>query len=146
MITNHMKIRPGVLAWLYKRRWDIEKTYDTLKNKMQERKAWARSTNAKNMQAQFICLTHNLMVLIEQLLSSIHGIKDIKEVIRSKHRSQVAEQNAKAHGRIFAPMYFNPFKRSQLSLKFIRWLRYHIHANSSIGQATDSLSHVYATF
>lgn len=25
-ITNHMKIRPGVLAWLYLRRWDIEKT------------------------------------------------------------------------------------------------------------------------
>jgi hypothetical protein len=27
-----MKIRPGVLAWLYLRRWDIEKTYDTFKN------------------------------------------------------------------------------------------------------------------
>jgi len=34
-----MKIRPGVLAWLYKRRWDIEKTYDTVKNKMEESKA-----------------------------------------------------------------------------------------------------------
>ena len=58
-VTNHMKIRPGVLAWLYKRRWDIEKTYDTLKNKMNECKAWARSANAKTMQAQFLCLAHN---------------------------------------------------------------------------------------
>ena len=33
-ITNHMKIRPGVIAWLYLRRWDIEKTYDTFKNKL----------------------------------------------------------------------------------------------------------------
>ena len=63
-ITNHMKIRPGVLAWLYKRRWDIEKTYDTFKNKMNERKAWAKSMTAKTMQAQFLCLAHNLIVLI----------------------------------------------------------------------------------
>ena len=64
-VTNHMKIRPGVLAWLYKRRWDIETTYDTFKNKMNECKAWARSANAKTMQAQFLCLAHNRMLLME---------------------------------------------------------------------------------
>jgi hypothetical protein len=69
LITNHRKLRPGVLAWLYKRRWDIEKTYDTFKNKMNEQKAWAKSRTAKTMQAQFLCLAHNLMILIEQTLS-----------------------------------------------------------------------------
>jgi len=68
-ITNHMQIRPGVLAWLYMRRWDIEKTYDTFKNKLGEKKAWAGSTVAKTMQAQFLCLAHNLMVLIENHLN-----------------------------------------------------------------------------
>ena len=63
-ISNQMTIRPGVLAWLYMRRWDIEKTYDTFKNKMNEQKAWARSMNAKTMQAQFLWLAHNLMVLL----------------------------------------------------------------------------------
>jgi len=145
-ITNHMKIRPGVLAWLYKRRWDIEKTYDTVKNKMEERKAWARSTNAKNMQAQFICLAHNLMVRMEQELSSKEGLQNKKEIKRCEQRNQVAQENAGKYGREFAPIYLNPFKRSQLTLKFIRWLRHHIDANSSMRHARDSLNQVYAMF
>ena len=118
-----MKLRPGVLAWLYKRRRDIEKTYDTFKNKMNEQKAWAKSTIAKTMQAQFLCLAHNLMVLMEQTLSSDHKVRNQKETVRSKKRTEAAVATAKGHGREFAPMYPNPLKRSQLTLKFIRWLR-----------------------
>jgi len=145
-ITNHMKVRPGVLAWLYKRRWDIEKTYDTFKNKMNEQKAWAKSRTAKTMQAQFLCLAHNLMVLMEQALSSEHKVRNDKETTRSKKRIESAIATAQEHGRAFAPMYLNPLKRSQLTLKFIRWLRYHLKANSSMQRAIDSLSRVYAVF
>ena len=141
-----MKVRPGVLAWLYKRRWDIEKTYDTFKNKMNEQKAWAKSRTAKTMQAQFLCLAHNLMVLIEQTFSSDHKVCNQKETQRSKKRTESAVAAAKEQGRAFAPMYLNPLKRSQLTLKFIRWLRYHLSANSSMQQAIDSLSRVYAVF
>ena len=146
LITNHMKLRPGVLAWLYKRRWDIEKTYDTFKNKMNEQKAWAKSQTAKTMQAQFLCLAHNLMVLMEQTLSSDHNVHNTKETARSKKRNQAAIARAKEQGRSFAPMYLNPLKRSQLTLKFIRWLRHHIDANSTMQQAVDSLTRVYAVF
>ena len=146
LITNHMKLRPGVLAWLYKRRWDIEKTYDTFKNKMNEQKAWAKSQTAKTMQAQFLCLAHNLMVLMEQTLSSDHNVHNTKETARSRKRTQAAVATAKEQGRSFAPMYLNPLKRSQLTLKFIRWLRHHIDANSTMQQAVDSLTRVYAVF
>lgn len=146
LITNHMKLRPGVLAWLYKRRWDIEKTYDTFKNKMNEQKAWAKSMTAKTMQAQFLCLAHNLMVLMEQTLSSDHDVCNTKETARSKKRTEAAIATAKEQGRSFAPMYLNPLKRSQLTLKFIRWLRYHLDANSTMQQAVTSLSRVYAVF
>ena len=146
LITNHMKLRPGVLAWLYKRRWDIEKTYDTFKNKMNEQKAWARSMTAKTMQAQFLCLAHNLRVLMEQTLSSDHNVRNGKETARSKKRTERAVATAKKYGRAFAPMYLNPLKRSQLTLKFIRWLRYHLQANSTIQQAVNSLTQVYAVF
>lgn len=37
---------------------------------MSEYKAWAHSANAKTMQAQFLCLTHNLMLLMESELKS----------------------------------------------------------------------------
>ena len=28
-VTSELKVSPGILAWLYKRRWDLEKTYTT---------------------------------------------------------------------------------------------------------------------
>ena len=98
------------------------------------------------MQAQFLCLAHNLMVLIEQTFSSDHKVCNQKETQRSKKRTKAAVATAKEQGRAFAPMYLNPLKRSQLTLKFIRWLRYHLSANSSMQQAIDSLSRVYAVF
>ena len=35
-LTNAMKLPPGLIVLLYRRRWDIEKTYDTFKNKFHE--------------------------------------------------------------------------------------------------------------
>jgi hypothetical protein len=121
-VTNHMKIRSGVLSWLYKRRWEIEKTYDTFKNKMNECKAWARSTNAKTMQAQFICLAHNLMLLMDRQMNSNQQITNHKEIQRAELRGDQAKESAKRQGRQFSPLYLNYLRRSQLTLKFIRWL------------------------
>jgi hypothetical protein len=36
-----------------------------VKNKLGETKAWASSATAKAMQAHFLCLAHNLMILCE---------------------------------------------------------------------------------
>jgi len=33
------KLRPGLIAFLYKLRWDVEKVFDQLKNKLNEQKA-----------------------------------------------------------------------------------------------------------
>jgi hypothetical protein len=129
-VTNHMKIRPGVLAWLYKRRWDIEKTYDTFKNKMNESKAWAKSANAKNMQAQFICLAHNLMVLMDQDLSSKQQIKNQKEIDRCLQPGDVAQQSAKEQGGGLSLLYLNPLT---VDPQICTMVRYHLAADSPIG-------------
>jgi hypothetical protein len=143
-ISNQMTIRPGVLAWLYMRRWDIEKTYDTFKNKMNEQKAWAKSVNAKTMQAQFLCLAHNLMVLLQNSISQRQEISDDKEIARAKKRCDAAMEKCREHGTQISPLYLNPRKRSQFSLKFIRWLRYHLTSNSLFCHAIRSLRRVYA--
>jgi hypothetical protein len=146
-ITNHMKIRPGVVAWLYLRRWDIEKTYDTFKNKLSETKAWASSPTAKKMQAQFLCLAHNLMVLLECDLTGKHGIINHQEIRRWEKRDAQARRECNQQNRPHSPLLFsNPHRRSQLTLKFIRWLRYHLRVGSLIYQALQSLRQVYATF
>ena len=43
-LTNECTLPPGVIAHLYRLRWEIEKTFDELKNKLGETKAWAGVT------------------------------------------------------------------------------------------------------
>jgi hypothetical protein len=64
-LTNEMTIPPGLIARLYQMRWDIEKSYDEIKNKLNEKKAWASTPTAKAMQALFICMAHNLRVCVK---------------------------------------------------------------------------------
>lgn len=141
-ITTEMTIRPGLLAWLYKSRWDVEKIYDTFKNKFGQTKAWGGSREAKEMQAQFICLTHNLTILLEDALA----IEDEKETSRAERRADEREAKAKEHQRSFAPQYRNPQKRSQIAAKFIRWLRHCLAATLPMTEAIHALRRVYAIF
>ena len=67
-ITSLVTVPPGIIAYLYKTRWDIEKIFDQIKNKLTEKKAWATSDTAKKMQAQFVCIAHNLMMILEDCL------------------------------------------------------------------------------
>ena len=62
-LTNEMDLPPGVIVELYRRRWDLEKVFDEVKNKLGEKKAWATSLVAKTVQGQMVAMTHNLMRL-----------------------------------------------------------------------------------
>ena len=64
-LTNEPDLPPGVLAELYRRRWDVEKAFDALKNKLGEKKAWATSLAAKQAPAHFLTITDNLLLLYE---------------------------------------------------------------------------------
>ena len=52
-LTTEMTLPPGLIAHLYHRRWQIEKVFDCLKNKLNEKKSWATSETAKSAQAEF---------------------------------------------------------------------------------------------
>ena len=108
-----------------------------------EKKAWARSATAKTMQAQFMCLAHNLIVLLEVYLRHEHGIVDTREIARSLKR---IEQSLVETGRSRSALYHNPFKRTQLCLKFIRWLRHHLCYDEPLEQAIACLRMVYLKF
>jgi len=91
-LTSEGTLPPGVIAHLYRLRWEIEKTFDELKNKLGETKAWASSANAKTMQAHFLCLAHNLMILCEAELARVHGVRNEAEL---KRRAQRLEKEAR---------------------------------------------------
>lgn len=145
-LTNLTQIPPGLIAYLYLLRWDVEKVFDEIKNKMEEKKAWATSETAKNMQAEFICLTHNLMLIMEKHLITEEGIENKIEINRKSDRLVKEIKAAKEKGREF-PFHLRNLKRStQRSVKFIRWLRNNIFNKTSWRASLGSLRLVYDDF
>jgi len=128
-ITNEFTIPPGLLAFLYKLRWDAEKIFDMVKNKFVEQKAWAKSDNAKNQQAAFITLAHNLLLMLERKLEDDEGIMDVKVKEKRARRLDNDEKNASEAGRTFNSLVKNCQRATQRSLQFIRWVRYCFEAD-----------------
>lgn len=143
-LTNVMDVEPGLIAQLYKMRWNIEKTFDELKTKLSEKKAWGSGTPARNMQAQFTCLLHNLMVALEKELEQNHDLHDQREITRRKKRFHELVQRLREKGKpLPLPQQHIP-RATQRTLRFIRWLRNHCWLQASWLQARVALKRIYA--
>ena len=86
-ITTCRHLRPGVIALLYLLRWKIEKVYDVFKNKLKEQKAWACGPCAAKMQAHFMALLYNLLVVLLVDLE-VRGIMETKVMERMARRRE----------------------------------------------------------
>ena len=138
-LTNEFNIPPGLVAYIYKRRWDIEKVFDEKKNKCNEKKAWGKSDIAKCQQALFICIAHNLNLLFEHLLKTEEGIEDKIADRRREERKKTEITIAEKAGRAMAPMLKKLYKRVQRSFQFIRWLRLEFLRRASWSEAVSRL-------
>lgn len=123
-MTSEFTVPPGLLAFIYKLRWDIEKAFDEKKNKLGVVKAWATSAEAKCQQAHFVCLAHNLMLMLERLIGESEGVRDEKIEVKRAARQALAERVAAAAGRRPNPLVAGCARATERSLQFIRWLRY----------------------
>jgi hypothetical protein len=144
-ITNLTNIPPGLIAYLYKTRWDIEKIFDQVKNKLAEKKAWATSFTAKNMQAQFICMAHNLMLFFEQCLRKEGVVNEIENNRRRKRLDRVLS-HIKTRKDKLPIFHITPKRPTQRPLKFIRWLRHNLYTSTSWREAAGVLRLIYAVF
>lgn len=144
-LTNlPLKVAPGLVAFLYKSRWDIEKVFDELKNKLLETKAWAKSATAKSNQAQMLCLTHNLLLLLENDIEKNEGIRNEAEWKRKTKTLEQTEEYLEENGRSLPWIYKAIQRITQRSVKFIRWLRNHIDSEAPWSQAMAALVRIYA--
>ena len=160
-LTNEMKLPPGLIVLLYRRRWDLEpersgdswpfcpescqqKVYDQFKNKFHEKKSWASSVTAKAAQSVFLCLLHNLMVGYEAELAKA-GIRNTAE---EKRREKIlTERTARVRkaGRKM-PLIIEGFQRlTQRTVKFIRWLRRFLWQKRPLDDVLLILRKRYAT-
>lgn len=143
-LTNLLEssVPPGVIAQLYKMRWDIEKSFDEVKNKLGEKKAWASSATAKSMQAQFICLTVNLLQFIEQELGK-EGIVNESEKKRRAARLEAARKQAAGQNTVLPQMLVMMQRVTQHSVKLIRWVAAQLWLDVSWKAACMALSALY---
>ena len=116
-----------------------------VKNKLAEKKAWATSFTAKNMQAQFICIAHNLMLILEQCLKK-EGVENKIEDNRRRKRLDKLLASIKTRRDKLPAFLTEPRRPTQLSVKFIRWLRNNLYENTSWIEAMGTLKRIYAVF
>jgi len=144
-VTSLSTVPPGLIAYLYKTRWDIEKIFDQVKNKLSEKKAWATSNTAKKMQAQFVCIAHNLMLILEGCLEK-EGIGNVIENNRRDKRLEKALAGSRINSEKLPAFLKQPKRATQRSVKFIRWLRNHLYINATWREALGPLKRIYAIF
>ena len=123
-ITNELTLPPGLIAFLYKLRWDIEKIFDQIKNKLMEQKAWANSQTAKIQQAHFITLAHNLMVLLAHELETEEGLVDEKSQRKRTQQRAKKIEKAQVNGQPVNSLVLAWKRVTQRCFQFIRWLRH----------------------
>lgn len=143
-LTSEMKVRPGLIAFLYKLRWDVEKVFDELKNRFSEQQAWASSPTAKNIQAQFICLAHNLVLWVDAKLKQ-EGIENRAELDRKEKQFKVEILAAAKAGRKIPAPVLAIRRLTQRSVKLLRWLKSSLLDRIAWDAATPRLRVLYAT-
>ncbi len=124
-ITTIDDLEPGLIAWLYLKRWDIEKTYDVKKNKLNEKKAWATGEVAHEMQDLFVAITMNLLRLILALLESEFGIREEKLEKKRAGWIKTREKTASQKNRYLHPLVKSAQHMYQLSMQFTECVRNH---------------------
>jgi len=142
-LTNEMTLDPGLLVLLYKTRWEIEKVFDETKTKLQEKKSWATTTTAKEMQAHFVALAHNLLLLLQDWQAQ-QGVENTAELQRRQKRVEQQKTELKKTGRTLPLVYTLLQRLTQATFKLIRWLRVHWHRPTSLTQALLQLRSLYA--
>ncbi len=129
-LTNDNTLPSGILVLLYKHRWDQEKVFDVLKNKMEERKSWASSDTAKQAHAMFECLAHNLLLLLEEQMINEEGLIDQCERKKDLGRKRVGSPEKlrlKKEGNMINTAIIRSTQRTQ---RFIRWVRTRIYMDA----------------
>lgn len=142
-LTTEMTLEPGLLALLYKTRWEIEKVFDETKTKLAEKKSWATTTTAKEMQSHFVAIVHNLLLLLQDWQRQ-QGVENTAEIQRRQKRLTQQETALQKTGQTLPLIYTLLQRFTQATFKLIRWLRAHWHRPTSLAQALLQLRSLYA--
>jgi hypothetical protein len=87
-LSNDLALTPGMIAFLYHRRWDEEKYFDNYKTDMANSKAWGKSPIAIEQQALLGLVTHILMRLFLHKKGQELGLEEDHQTQQKRHEKK----------------------------------------------------------
>jgi hypothetical protein len=121
-LTNDFDLQPGVVAFLFSRRWDEEKCFDTWKNDFSQSKAWGKQLTAIDNQVRLAIITGVLVALmLHQTLGSDDCV-DEKALRKQdkRQRATLADSDGTDRPDWAAPIYRYTSKVSRQVLRFFK--------------------------
>ena len=87
-LSNDFTLSPGIIAFLYHRRWDEEKYFDNYKTDMANSKAWGKSPVAIEQQALLALVTHLLTRLFLYEKGEELGLNEDHQTQQKRHEKK----------------------------------------------------------
>ena len=97
------------------------------------------------MQAQLICLAHNLMRLCERWLAAEKGIVNVPEIKRRDKRVADLGQALAKKGLSLPTPWLLTQRFTQIAVKLMRWLRVYLYEKTCLSAALAALHRAYAS-
>lgn len=125
-LTNNFDLEPGVIAFMYLRRWDEEKCFDTWKNDFAQKKAWGKGITAIRNQTSLAIITSILVALFMNDKQQNWGIEDEKSLVKQDKRftdsiAKIEPQGKENNARPWYLIYYrNTSKVSRQVLRFFK--------------------------
>ena len=142
-VTNlENQMRPGLIAWLYFKRWNIEKNFDTTKNTMAEKKAWAKGKGALSIQSHAIAFAYNIMRLFHETIAKEQKEQGNRETLSErKYRKALAKRRERAtrEGREVHPLLAT-VRMARIPSAFVRCFRMCFFDNVSLNKTWGLLT------
>ncbi len=88
-LSNDLTLEPGLIAFLYHRRWDEEKYFDVYKNDMASSKAWGKHSVSIEQQGILGIATYLLTRLFLVKTSGKLGLDEDKNLQQPKHEKKL---------------------------------------------------------
>jgi len=118
-LTNELDLEPGLIAFLYSRRWEEEKCFDTWKNDFSQAKAWGASVVAIDNQVRLAIVTS---VLVAMFLHRKMGEREVldEKALRKQDRRQTSETDGTDRPDWSTPVFRYTSKVSRQVLRFFK--------------------------
>ena len=122
-LTTEFHLPPGIIAQLYRLRWDIEKFFDVCENLLAEKRAWGTGPVAAQVQNEFLVLVHNLLLLLSGRLEAEEGIRDEKVEAKYDAALKARTKAARSQGKSVSPWVRVLRRITRWSSQFTRWIQ-----------------------